>query len=374
MKTRIIIIGILTVILLQTGAKADGCFVPPPNVQIYEPDQRALIMKDGDYESIILQVRAEGSAQEFGWVVPVPSYPNVTEADSLIFNDLERLTAPRSVHFRMPSFAMGEGKAMDYAGVYVETEEVGIYEINTIQAYDPRGLYNWLNDNGYRLPWQAGRILDDYIKRHFCFIAISVLPEYRDDPNGYPPPPPYEPYPPRHPYEEYGSDDSSGRWGSGDSSSESGSPDYNNSPKSRWKHSKDSDQSYSSYEPYYGDRTDPVEPYPPYPRKPYHFANWLPPLRIDFQSKKCFFPMKISSLNPGSTRLTIWTVSPHGMTLQGARRTWNQKVSYDRLMREGYYSLADLVRGNYYISRFEKNWQDNTRIKGDLYLADSFYF
>jgi hypothetical protein len=54
---------------------ADGCFVLPfvwnKQKDVNEPTQKAIIFRNGRKEELILQVKYEGSASRFGWLVMV---------------------------------------------------------------------------------------------------------------------------------------------------------------------------------------------------------------------------------------------------------------------------------------------------------------
>src|SRR5437016_6612077 len=58
---------------------ADGCFVFRWNKKkdINEPTQKAIIFHHQAREDLILQVKYEGPAEDFGWLIPVPGRPEV---------------------------------------------------------------------------------------------------------------------------------------------------------------------------------------------------------------------------------------------------------------------------------------------------------
>src|SRR5580693_7641723 len=78
------------------NAHADGMFVAPKFVwdkhkDINEPTQKAIIVYDAGREDLILQVKYEGSVDEFGWLVPVPNLPEVKEGSMKCFYELSKL-------------------------------------------------------------------------------------------------------------------------------------------------------------------------------------------------------------------------------------------------------------------------------------------
>ena len=62
-------------------ARADGKFFSAAD-DVRQPDQKALLWLARGRETLILQVKYQGKAREFGWVVPVPDRPKVSTAPS----------------------------------------------------------------------------------------------------------------------------------------------------------------------------------------------------------------------------------------------------------------------------------------------------
>lgn len=177
MKFFLIIPLVLLVTFFPSSVFADGMLITPEIYTVHEPDQRAVIKHNGVKETIILQVRASGKASELGWLIPLPSYPDVSEADAEIFEELKRLTKPvRPENNRF--ITLGGGMKEDSAQhVWVETEFVGIYEVNKIKADDADALFQWLIDHNYYQPLEVRSMLDSYVKRGFSFITVRVVPE-----------------------------------------------------------------------------------------------------------------------------------------------------------------------------------------------------
>src|SRR5882762_6366637 len=110
--------------LVGTSTFADGCFVFRWNKQkdINEPTQKAIIFHDQNREELILQVRYEGPAEEFGWLIPVPGQPEVRKGSMQPFYELSRLTQE---HFREGPMTKG----MATAGAGTDDQDVKVIEI-----------------------------------------------------------------------------------------------------------------------------------------------------------------------------------------------------------------------------------------------------
>src|SRR5882762_1106222 len=114
--------------LVGTSTFADGCFVFRWNKQkdINEPTQKAIIFHHQNREDLILQVKYEGPAEDFGWLIPVPGQPEVRKGSMQPFYELSRLTQER---FR--EGVMHNTMGMARGGT---DDEVKVIEVKTVGA------------------------------------------------------------------------------------------------------------------------------------------------------------------------------------------------------------------------------------------------
>ena len=61
----------------STYLYSDGCFFWRKGADLYEPSQKAVIYHKNGREKLILQVKYEGPAEDFAWIVPLPAQPQV---------------------------------------------------------------------------------------------------------------------------------------------------------------------------------------------------------------------------------------------------------------------------------------------------------
>lgn len=161
-----LILGTLLVGLLlmpSTTALADGGFFIDIGKDIYQPSQKAVILYADGREDLILSVRYEGSADDFAWVVPVPSRPNVEVADPELFWELANLTR-EPVLYESDGFLPGMGSYEGPGVDILEEKVVGPYDVAILSAGDPSALMDWLNSNGYSFPEAGERIVEEYIR------------------------------------------------------------------------------------------------------------------------------------------------------------------------------------------------------------------
>src|SRR5208282_272787 len=147
-----------------TKVQADGMFVAPKFVwdkhkDINEPTQKAIIVYDAGREDLILQVKYEGPVDEFGWLIPVPTLPNVQKGSMKCFYELsqytQRLWEP-PVHASqsrglLDSASLGVESAPPPVKV-IETKTVGAYEVAVLSTKDSGALTNWLDANHFYFP------------------------------------------------------------------------------------------------------------------------------------------------------------------------------------------------------------------------------
>ncbi len=201
MKHRIFIVLLFAVALLQitaSPASADGCIIHPANIdppleggEFIEPSQMAFIVDAGDgMEAIVLQVTfGKADLSEFGWLVPLPSVPEVRKESPDIFNSLFTHTYPRETYYSSgggcgssgvvspPQPALGEGGSNDRIDM-IEKQTVGDYDVFTVAAETPQELKTWIENNGYVVPDDWESVFQCYIDKEWIFVAIKVhLPE-----------------------------------------------------------------------------------------------------------------------------------------------------------------------------------------------------
>ena len=148
---------------------------------IYQPSQRAVIIYDDGKEDLILQVKYEKGTENFAWVVPVPDYPEVDEADAKLFEELHYLTRPTSKLNKQILPRTFPTYESQLPGVKLwERKKVGIYDVSILSATDPSALIEWLNENEYKFPDEAEEIVDFYIAKDWYFVAMRLEAEEQE--------------------------------------------------------------------------------------------------------------------------------------------------------------------------------------------------
>jgi hypothetical protein len=165
---------------LVTSTFADGCFVFRWNKEkdINEPTQKAILLHDQQREDLILQVKYEGPAEDFGWLIPVPGQPEVRKGSMQPFYELSRITQ-ESFHEGRRSRTMGvatSGGGSSEVKI-IEVKTVGAYEVTILSSTNPSALTDWLFANHFNFPKEKQGVLDEYIKKGWFFVVARVNPE-----------------------------------------------------------------------------------------------------------------------------------------------------------------------------------------------------
>lgn len=185
-----------TALALCMPCLADGVFVASaPNVGGELPSsaaQKAIIIREGADEVLILQTTYHGPSAEFAWLVPVPTVPSeVFEAEPRFVDSVLRHTSPAVVTTlegvvspRAGAAPATKSKAeptgaAEEAGAPAVTVHArliaGDYDAAVLSAANGEALYDWLDENGFAVPQEAVKSIEQYTERGFGFVAVKLL-------------------------------------------------------------------------------------------------------------------------------------------------------------------------------------------------------
>ncbi len=178
-------------------ADACGCFVPPdPTVPIVQAGERILFAQENGVVKAHIQVQYSGPAEEFGWLLPMPSVPDMTLGTDELFAQLIAQTQPTYRLDRTyngdcpfdpnrgqgggfggsPSDSAGEPEAGDDSGSpLVLRDSVGPYDFAVLRADAKAPMLEWLDENGFFVPGGTEDVVDGYIQPGAYFLALKLL-------------------------------------------------------------------------------------------------------------------------------------------------------------------------------------------------------
>lgn len=181
-----------------------GFYVAKADADLFNKASKVVLARSEDRTVITMANDFQGDVKEFAIVTPVPTVvkqSQVNVAENRIIDHLDAYTAPRLVEYydsdpcqmqvmemammrsAMPMAAMSDSAtkmSADALGVTIEESySVGEYDILVLSAKQSDGLLTWLNQEQYKLPEGAEKILGSYIKQNMKFFVAKVnLEEY----------------------------------------------------------------------------------------------------------------------------------------------------------------------------------------------------
>jgi len=224
---RSIQIAAIFLLAWSVPAHSDGKFYWNDRAPFWIPYQRGIILFDGKRETLLLQSKYEVPKKPrggtMGWVVPVPTVPELASMDPdsalRLFLHLTRRSqpdvtrvsrvllliggvlglivfvltlfvcrrSPRTVTIRNVAvifMILGLLATMllfaPTLGVprveVVKGERVGIYDVRVIRSDQPRAIVEWLNANGFRFTEADTKAFAQYVQHGWCFVVAKLGP------------------------------------------------------------------------------------------------------------------------------------------------------------------------------------------------------
>ncbi len=180
-------------LLAPVAASACGGFFCNRSQPVDQTGEHIFFAYDEDENTVEAQVLINyaGPSDEFAWIVPTPTNPEIGLSSFSVFARLNNMLTPRfqlnwseigsCTYDDIPpeDSAVGDGAGGDDrdSGVtVVEERAVGPYDTVTLQATDAEILIEWLQDNGYDLPDDITPFVAPYIEMggDVHFVAFKL--------------------------------------------------------------------------------------------------------------------------------------------------------------------------------------------------------
>ncbi len=146
--------------------------------RVDEPAQKTIIFFDQGREDLLLQVRYQGPAREFGWVIPVPAAPEIKPASMDCFYDLTRVTGEPlwpEEYDDDPSWAYSsrlQTNIVKLANIPIH----GALEVTVLGPEKPNALPAWLAAHRFTLPEKEQALLSGFARNHWYLVAVDITP------------------------------------------------------------------------------------------------------------------------------------------------------------------------------------------------------
>lgn len=185
-----VIAGAAILGISQMSAACGGFFCD--FAPIDQAGEQIIFRQEGGETTAMIKIDYAGSAEDFGWVLPVPQTPEISLGSDQIFTDLEINTRPQFLLERVGSGCEfigidggGGGNfggvptaspvADEKTGVVVEqTLSVGPFDALVISSDNPTDLAEWLADNNLDLTDQGDELLKPYIDAQSKFVVLKL--------------------------------------------------------------------------------------------------------------------------------------------------------------------------------------------------------
>lgn len=174
-----------------------GFYVAKADSKLFNQASQVVLVRHEDKTVLTMVNDYQGELQEFALVVPVPMIlerQQIHVGEKALIDHLDAYTAPRLVEYfddnpcqrplPAPTSAMGlrgSTRALEQEaragslGVTIEARyTVGEYDILILSAVQSSGLETWLQENGYRIPAGAGKVLGSYLRQGMRFFVARV--------------------------------------------------------------------------------------------------------------------------------------------------------------------------------------------------------
>ncbi|HEX8915650.1 MAG TPA: DUF2330 domain-containing protein [Humisphaera sp.] len=166
---------------------ADACCpAPPPGRAVVNADQTVVLLWDPATRTqhFVRRASFKGDAADFGFLVPSPTQPELSESGDAAFPVLADLTAPEVRRVPRPSAGgCGIGCAREAtmatapAAVRVlEEKDVAGFRAAVLDADSADGLTGWLRANGYAHSPQVAAWAEPYVRAGWKITALKVAP------------------------------------------------------------------------------------------------------------------------------------------------------------------------------------------------------
>ena len=188
----------LTVAITTSAQAFCGFYVARADTSLFNRASQVVLVRDGNRTVITMANDFEGDVSDFAVVVPVPTFierEQINVGDRAIVQHLDAYTAPRLVEYHdadpctlydrkmrmemdsaaVPMASNEMRNAARARGVTIEASyTVGEYDILILSASQSDGLIRWLDDNDYRIPPGAERVVASYLKQDMRFFVAKV--------------------------------------------------------------------------------------------------------------------------------------------------------------------------------------------------------
>jgi hypothetical protein len=159
------------------------CPAPPSGKPVVNADQTVIIIWDAATKTqyFIRKALFKSEADDFGFLVPTPTQPELNESGNEAFPYLQKLTEPEKKQVPRPSGGMGCGcsKKEEVPGGappvrVLEEKDVAGFKAVVLEARSASALVGWLKDHGYAFSPEVEAWAKPYVAGGWKITALKV--------------------------------------------------------------------------------------------------------------------------------------------------------------------------------------------------------
>jgi len=175
--------------LWETPIDSQACCPAPPDNQIVlNADQTVLLIWDAAKQTqhFIRKANFKGRSADFGFIVPSPSQPELSESGDAAFPYLHDLTKAETIYRERKSTGIACGCSSDTktatsaagsASVarVLEQKDVAGFNAVVLEADTADALVAWLKENGFAYSPEIAAWAKPYVDKQWKFTALKVV-------------------------------------------------------------------------------------------------------------------------------------------------------------------------------------------------------
>lgn len=180
-------IKVVALALMITAATMPAnacCPAPPHNKPVVNADQTVIIIWDAASKTqhFIRKASFKSLADDFGFIVPTPTKPELSESGNEAFPFLAKITAPEVKMVKRPSnvscgcSAMKAPMVADAVRVLDEKIVAGYHAV-VLEASSSDSLVQWLKEHDYAMSPAIEAWAKPYVEKNWKFTALKVAKE-----------------------------------------------------------------------------------------------------------------------------------------------------------------------------------------------------
>jgi hypothetical protein len=173
----------------ESPAEAPACCpAPSENEIVLNADQTVLLIWDAAKKTqhFIRKANFKGKGEDFGFIVPSPTQPELSESGDAAFPYLHDLTKAEVIYKKRPPPGMGCGCAAETkmaasgsgSGMpstrVLERKEVAGFQAVVLEADTADVLVAWLKENGFAYSPEIAAWAKPYVEKQWKFTALKI--------------------------------------------------------------------------------------------------------------------------------------------------------------------------------------------------------